>query len=73
LDSWQGDELVFGNVSYLKPFALFSFNPSLKEPRRTAIYVTSSADFDDIEVVRELTNSKDGTKIPLNILRKKGL
>jgi len=73
LNSWQGDELVFGNVSYLKPFALFTFNPSLKEPRRTAIYVTSSADFDDIEVVRELTNSKDGTKIPLNILRKKGL
>jgi prolyl oligopeptidase len=73
LNSWQGDELVFGNVSYLKPFALFTFNPSLKEPRRTAIYMTSPVDFDDIEVEREFATSKDGTKVPLNILRKKGL
>ena len=73
LNSWQGDELVFGNVSYLKPFALFTFSPSLKQPRRTAIYTTASADFDDIEVVREFATSKDGTRIPLNILRKKGV
>ena len=35
--------------------------------------MTSPADFDDIEVVREFATSKDGTKVPLNILRKKGL
>src|SRR5215510_7900509 len=35
--------------------------------------MTSSANFDDIEVVREFTTSKDGAKVPLNILRKKGL
>jgi len=73
LNSWQGDELVFGNVSYLKPFAWFTYNPSMKAPERTALYMTSPADFDDIEVVREFATSKDGTKIPLNILRKKGL
>ena len=73
LNSWQGDELVFGNVSYLKPFSLFTFSPATKEPQRTAIYMTSPADFDDIEVVREFATSKDGTKVPLNILRKKGL
>jgi prolyl oligopeptidase len=28
--------------------------------------------FDDIEAVREFATSKDGTKVPLNILRKKG-
>src|SRR5260370_18927705 len=41
--------------------------------RRTAIYMTSPASFDDIEVVREFATSKDGTKVPLNILRKKGV
>jgi prolyl oligopeptidase len=29
-------------------------------------------DFSDIEVVREFAVSKDGTKIPLNIIRRKG-
>jgi prolyl oligopeptidase len=73
LDSWQDDNLVFGNVSYLKPFAWFTFNPGDKTPRRSALYMTSPADFEDIEVVREFAASKDGTKVPLNILRKKGL
>jgi prolyl oligopeptidase len=35
--------------------------------------MTSPVDFEDIEVVREFATSKDGTKVPLNILRKKGL
>jgi prolyl oligopeptidase len=35
--------------------------------------MTSPVDFADIEVVREFATSKDGTKVPLNILRKKSL
>jgi prolyl oligopeptidase len=73
LQSWHGNELVYGNVSYLKPFAFFTFDPASEEPRRTALAMTSPVDFDDIEVVREFAPSKDGTKVPLNILRKKGL
>ena len=73
LDSWHGDDLVFGNVSYLKPFAWFTYDPAANAVRRTALYMTSPVDFDDIEVVREFATSKDGTKVPLNILRKKGL
>src|SRR5204863_68415 len=72
-DSWFGDELVFGNVSYLKPFAWFTFDPATKNVHRTALGATSPVDFDDIEVVREFATSKDGTKVPVNILRKKGL
>jgi prolyl oligopeptidase len=73
LDSWQGDELVFGNVSFLTPFAWFMLDAPNAQPRRTALYMTSPADFSDIEVVREFATSKDGTKVPLNIMRKKGL
>jgi prolyl oligopeptidase len=73
LDSWQGDELVFGNVGYLKPFAWFTGDPAAKAVHRTALYMTSPVDFDDIEVVREFATSKDGTKVPLNILHRKGL
>jgi len=57
----------------LKPFAWFTYEPTAKEPRRTGLYLTSPVDFSDIEVVREFATSKDGTKVPLNILRKKGL
>ena len=73
LASWHGDDLVFANVSYLTPSAWFTFNPASSQVRRTAIHMTSPASFDDIEVVREFATSKDGTKVPLNILRKKGL
>ncbi len=73
LNSWEGETLVFGNVSYLQPFAWYTFNDAQGRPQRTALYMTSPANFDDIEVVREFAVSKDGTKVPLNILRKKGL
>jgi prolyl oligopeptidase len=73
LNCWHGNDLVLGNVSYLKPFAWFTYAPEAEAVRRTALYMTSPADFDDIEVVREFATSKDGTQVPLNILRKKGL
>ena len=72
LQSWQGNDLLFGNVSYLRPFAYYTYDPGMKEPRRTALFLTAPVDFSDIEVTREFATSKDGTKVPLNILRKKG-
>lgn len=39
--------------------------------RKTGLFQTSKADFSDTEVVREMCASKDGTRVPLNILRKK--
>src|SRR6185369_5070683 len=53
LDSWHGNELVFGNTSYLQPFAWFTYNAADKKPRRTALVMTSPVDFNDIEIVRE--------------------
>ena len=73
LQSWHDNELLFGNVSYLKPFAWFVRDTSSGEIRRTALAMSSPVSFDDIEVVREFAPSKDGTKVPLNILRKKGV
>lgn len=73
LQSWNGNELVFGNGSYLQPFGWYLYHPGMDKPRRTALFLTSSADFSDIEVAREFATSKDGTKVPLNILRKKSI
>jgi prolyl oligopeptidase len=68
----SGDELLFQNASYLEPPAWFRYDPSTKKVTRTALFETSAADFSDAEVVREFAISKDGTRIPINIIRKKG-
>ncbi len=40
--------------------------------RRSAMVGISDANFNDSEVVREFAVSRDGTQVPLNILRRKG-
>ena len=73
LESWQGEELIFGNVNYLVPYAFYTFEPRSHQAHKTALALTSPVSFDDMEVVREFAVSKDGTKVPVNIIRKKGL
>ena len=48
-----------------------SFDAATKKTRRTALAGKSPADFGNVEVVREFAISKDGTKIPMNIMRRK--
>jgi prolyl oligopeptidase len=66
----KGQALV-NLASYLTPTAWYRVLPG-KAPVKTALAVTSAAEFGDCEIVREFATSKDGTKVPLNILRKKG-
>jgi prolyl oligopeptidase len=73
LHCWHGDELLFANTSFLVPPGWYEWEPGMKQPRATAFQMTSPANFNDIEVVRELATSKDGTTIPISILRKKGI
>ena len=68
----NGDELLFQNASYLEPPAWFRYDPVTKKATRTALFETSPADFSDAEVVRDFAISKDGTRVPINIIRKKG-
>ena len=58
-------------TSFLAPPAWYRIGAA-GEAERTALAVTSAADFSDAEVVREFAVAKDGTKVPLNILRRKG-
>ena len=73
LHSWRDDDLLFGNTSFIDPGGWYEWKPGWKVQQTTALKMSSPANFDDIEVVREFARSKDGTKIPINILRKKGL
>jgi prolyl oligopeptidase len=67
-----GDELVFRSESFTEPPAWYKATLDGSPPKRTAMFMTSEADFKDSEVVRETCTSKDGTKVPMSILRRKG-
>ena len=69
----EDNSLLFRDVSYTEPAAWFHCAQGKIEPVKTALRSTSPVSFADIEVTREFATSKDGTKIPLNIIFRKGM
>jgi prolyl oligopeptidase len=67
-----GDRILFRQTSYVAPSAWVSYDPASGSMKRSALFNTSPVDFSDIEAVREFAVSKDGTRVPVNILRRKG-
>jgi prolyl oligopeptidase len=72
MESLEDNSLLFRAVSFTEPAAWFHVLNPAKPPVKTTLVNTTPVSFADIEVTRELATSKDGTKIPLNIVRKKG-
>jgi prolyl oligopeptidase len=68
----EDGSLLFRDVSYTEPAAWFHCANENTGPAKTALRSTSPVSFADVEVRREFATSKDGTKIPLNILSRKG-
>ena len=68
----HGDDILFRSESFITPPAWYRYSPAGEKITKTRLYVTSPADFSDCEAIREFAASKDGTKIPLNIIRRKG-
>ncbi|HZE60414.1 MAG TPA: prolyl oligopeptidase family serine peptidase [Burkholderiales bacterium] len=70
----DGDDILAGSSSYLQPLAWYRFSPGGPSGQldRTALAAPSKVSFTDAEVVREMATSKDGTKVPVNIIIKKG-
>ena len=71
MESLEDNSLLFRDVSFTEPAAWFRVTGN-GAPQKTALVNTSPVSFADIEVTREFAPSKDGTKVPLNIIRKKG-
>jgi prolyl oligopeptidase len=68
----DGNQLLFENESYTEPPAFYLYDPATGQLKKTALAETSPADFSDVEVIRQIAISKDGTHVPMSILRKKG-
>jgi prolyl oligopeptidase len=69
----DGDNVLFRTSTYTEPPAWFRFDATGRKSVRTAMFETSPVKFDDTEVVREFAISKDGTRVPINIIHRKGL
>jgi prolyl oligopeptidase len=69
----ESDQIFFAVVSYTQPFTGYLYTPKTGKLETTVVKSPALTDYGDIEVVREMVPSKDGTLIPLNILRKKGM
>jgi prolyl oligopeptidase len=67
-----GEDLLVRIESYTEPPAWYRYRASEHRFVKTAMAKTAPADMSDIEVVRESCTSKDGTKVPISILRKRG-
>jgi len=66
-------ELLFQSETYLDPAAWYRYDATAAKVVRMAMFDKPVADFSDAEVIRVFAPSKDGTKIPLNIIRRKGI
>ena len=68
-----GGNALLLESSYLQPAAWYRFDAASGKSTRTALSQVAPYNFDDAEVVREFAVSKDGTRVPLNIIRRKGV
>jgi prolyl oligopeptidase len=69
----DNDELLFLNETYLSPPLWYRYSPVNHAAAKSSLNAESPVLFGGIEVIREFATSKDGTKIPINILRRKGI
>jgi prolyl oligopeptidase len=68
----HGGDVLFNVSTYLEPSAWYRFDAASGKSIRTTLFRTSPLRFDDTEVVREFAVSKDGTRVPVNIIRRRG-
>jgi prolyl oligopeptidase len=68
----ENDDVLYDNESFIDPPAWFRIAGADGQPAKTAMASSTSVDFSDTEVLREYAVSRDGTKVPINIVEKKG-
>jgi len=66
-----GGEVLFYVSTFLEPPTLYRLDASTGTTTRSSTQ-SSAVRFEDAEVVRDFAISKDGTRVPLNIIRRKG-
>ncbi len=68
----DGGDVLVASQSYVSAPAWYRYSPRGNRLVKTALAGEPTVSFADAEVVREMAVSKDGTRVPVNILMKKG-
>ena len=68
----DGDQVVIRGQTYLTPPAYYTLSRGGKALQQSALAYRSPADFSDCEVRREFATADDGTRIPVNIILRRG-
>ena len=72
IETLSDGSLLYSVKTYLTPPYYSRYDETSAKASATKLTQTSPISYADTEVVREFATSKDGTKIPLNIVRRKG-
>jgi len=64
--------ILFQNVSWVDPVAWYAFDPATGKVARTKLATASPVDLSGAEAVRGWATSKDGTRVPVDVIRMKG-
>ncbi len=64
-------DVIFRSSTYLEPPAWYRFDAATGKAIPTPLRQVATYGFEDCEVVRAFAVSKDGTRVPLNIVRRK--
>jgi prolyl oligopeptidase len=65
--------MLYNVASYTRPPHYENWNPATGKSRPTSLAQTSPVNYDDVTVTRIFATSKDGTRVPLNIIAPKGI
>jgi prolyl oligopeptidase len=66
------DQVGWAVETFVSPRHWWAHSDNDPQPRRTALDTITPVSFSDIEVERDFATSKDGTRVPINLLARKG-
>lgn len=69
----EGEEVLYRLESFVQPAAWYRLDARSGESEATALRETSPVDTSGWEVRREMATSRDGTRVPLNIIMPRGI
>jgi prolyl oligopeptidase len=68
----SADSVLFLNESYVDPPAWYRYDARTGKTTKTALAEATTIEMRDADVTRETCVSRDGTKVPLNVVKQKG-
>lgn len=73
IDPLPGGDALYNVVSYVTPARFERWNAATDAITTTALRQTSPTNYDDAEVSRLFATSRDGTKVPVTVIARKGI